>query len=388
MKLLVRLLFFAAFATSAAAQPAPRDIILVGRDGTRLSATHYAAAKPGPAVVLLHMCNTTRHSWDPAARQLSAAGISALTIDNRGFGESGGPRFEGASAETQRDLTEKWPGDFDSAFEWLVAQPGVDGRRIGAGGGSCGVNNAVKLASRHPEVRSLVLLAGGADLGALKYLEDNPWLPIFTAAADDDQYGGHFPELMRWFVEFTGNPRNRFTGFQDGRHGTEIFGPHPELVRQITTWFVDTLAKTPADSQAKFAPKRTAASEFWAAVRQPGGASRAAQLFRDLRARDRHALIVAETMLNVLGYDRLQAGAAAEAVEFFKLNTEAHPTSSNAYDSLADGYIGAGLNDLALSAQQKCLELLPADTIPEQFKADLRRNSQEKIAKLKAGGPR
>ena len=93
-------------------------------------------------------------------------------------------------------------------------------------------------------------------------------------------------------------------------------------------------------------------------------------------------------MLNLLGYDRLQAGAAAEAVEFFKLNAEAHPTSSNAYDSLADGYIGAGLNDLALTAQQKCLELLPADTISEQFKADLRRNSQEKIAKLKAGGPK
>ena len=47
------------------------------------------------------------------------------------------------------------------------------------------------------------------------------------------------------------------------------------------------------------------------------------------------------------------------------LNVEAYPTSSNARDSLADGYAARGQNDLALAAGQKCLELLPADTINE-----------------------
>ena len=198
----------------------------------------------GPAVLLMHMCNTTRTSWESVAQQLSAAGISALTIDNRGFGESGGPRFDPGKPEVQRQLNEKWPGDFDAAFAWLVAQPGVDKSRIGAGGGSCGVNNAVKLASRHPEVRSLVLLAGGTDSAGVKYLEEHPSVPIFTAAAADDQFDSEAPQLMRWFAELSGNPRNRFVGFKDGRHGTEIFGPHPELPRQIVAWFVDTLVKS------------------------------------------------------------------------------------------------------------------------------------------------
>jgi dienelactone hydrolase len=166
-------------------------------------------------------------------------------------------------------LNEQWPGDFDAAFAWLVVQPGVDKSRIGAGGGSCGVNNAVKLASRPPEVRSLVLLAGGTDSAGVKYLEDNPWVPILSAAAADDEFDGKAPQLMRWFSEFSGNPRNRFIGFKDGRHGTEIFDPHPELPRQIVAWFVDTLVKSVADPTARFTRRKSAISEFWAVASSP-----------------------------------------------------------------------------------------------------------------------
>jgi dienelactone hydrolase len=378
------LAFVLLIASSAAtAQPAPRDVDITAPDGTRLKATYFAAAQPGPAVLLMHMCVTTRTAWEPVARQLRDVGISALTIDNRGFGESGGPRFE-SSPDVRRQLNEKWPGDFDAAFAWLVAQSGVDKSRIGAGGASCGVNNAVKLASRHPEVCSLVLLAGGADMAGVKYLEENPWLPIFTAAAADDQYDSQAPQLMRWFAEVTGNPRNRFIGFKDGRHGTEIFGPHPELPRQIVAWFVDTLLTSPADPTARFTQGKTAVSEFWASAKQRGGAANAARLFRDVRARDPQAFIFPEPMLNQLAYARLQAGDTDDAVELFKLNVEAHPTSANAQDSLADGYIARGQGDLALAAVQKCLELLPADRISEEFKTALRQAAEQKIAKLKA----
>src|SRR5918911_600847 len=78
----------------AQSPPPPRDVALTAADGTRLQATYYAAPKPGPAVLLLHMCNTTRGSWAPLAPQLAAAGIHALTMDYRGFGESAGDRFD------------------------------------------------------------------------------------------------------------------------------------------------------------------------------------------------------------------------------------------------------------------------------------------------------
>src|SRR5262245_42272834 len=92
----------------AVAAPAARDVDITAADGTTLKASYFPADRPGPGVLLLHMCITTRASWEPVARQLSAAGIHALTIDNRGFGESGGPRFQGAAPEVLQSLREKW----------------------------------------------------------------------------------------------------------------------------------------------------------------------------------------------------------------------------------------------------------------------------------------
>ena len=79
----------------------------------------------------------------------------------------------------------------------------------------------------------------------------------------------------------------------------------------------------------------------------------------------------------------MQGGDTDDAVELFKLNVEAHPTSANAQDSLADGYAARGQNDLALAAEQKCLDLLPADRINDQFKSALRQAAEQKIAKLR-----
>lgn len=382
MRLLILLLIFAS--SAAAAPPDARDVDIIAADGTALKATFFAAARPGPAVLLMHMCITTRTSWAPVAEQLRAAGISALTIDNRGFGESGGPRFESGTPEVQRQLNEQWPGDFDAAFAWLVNQPGVDKSRIGLGGASCGVHNAVRLASRHPEVRALVLLAGGTDAAGMKYLDANAWLPMFTAAAADDEFDSQAPQLMRWFAEVSGNPRNRFVGFTDGRHGTEIFGPHPELPRQIVAWLVDTLAKSPANPAARFTRRKTAMSDFWAVATQRNAAANATRLFRDARQRDPTVVLFPEFVLNQLAYARLQGGDTDDAVELFKLNVEAYPTSANAQDSLADGYAARGQDDLALAAEQKCLELLPADKIDDRTKAALRQAAEQKLAKLKA----
>jgi dienelactone hydrolase len=363
---------------------ASRDVDITAPDGIKLKATYFAADKPGPAVLLLHMCITTRASWEPVARQLAASGINAMTIDNRGFGESGGPRFESANPNVVRELGGRWPADFEAALTWLVGQSGVDKTRIGLGGGSCGVNNAVQLASHHPEVRSLALLAGGADPAGIAYLTSHPGLPIFGSAAAGDIYDRQFPQVMRWFVEVSGNPRNRFIGYPDGGHGTEIFGPHPDLVKHIVDWYVDTLITSPADPNAKVISKKTPLAEFWALASQPGGVEQAARVFHETRQRDPQVFLFPESVLNQLGYSRLTARAFDDAVGLFKLNTEAYPASANAQDSLSDAYLARGQKDLALAAAQKCLELLPADKSDEQFKVRLRQAVEEKIAKLKA----
>jgi dienelactone hydrolase len=378
-------LFFLLLSVSIACSQAPpaKDVDINAPDGTKLRATFFAA-KPGPGVLLLHMCNTARKSWEPVAKELAEKGINALTVDNRGFGESGGPRFDGASPDVLKQLNEKWPGDFEAAYDYLVAQPGVDKARIAVGGGSCGVTNALTLAEQHADVKALVLLAGSTDLVGIDYIAHKPEMPIFTAAAADDQYNPATLQLMQWFSEISGNPRTKFSGFKDGRHGTEIFGPHPELVDQIEAFLVDTLFTSPVDLKAAITPRKTPASEFWTLVNQPKGATKAAAVFHEARQRDPKAYVFPEIPVNLLGYARVQAGDKEEAIELFKLNTEAYPASANAQDSLSDGYLAAGKNDLALAAEQKCLELLPADTNGVQFKTQLEQVAKEKIAKLKS----
>ncbi len=377
---------FLAFGSAALAQgpPAPQDVTLSAADGTSLKGTYYAAARPGPAVLLLHMCNTTRKSWEPLGRQLAAAGIHALSVDYRGFGESGGDRFDLSRAqEAQNIITNKWPGDIDTAYDFLVAQPGVDRTRIGAAGGSCGVTHAVRLARRHPEVRSLVLLAGTLDAEGLAFITEAQWLPIFAAAADDDQYDDDAPALMQWILAMSGNPRNTFSGFKDGKHGTEIFGPHPELPKQIVGWYSDTLVKNPADPKAPVTVKLTPAREFWQKATSPTGVSAAVQLFHETRKRDPRAMLFPEAQLNLLGYLHLQAGRTAQAVQLFTLNTLAYPTSANTHDSLGDAYLANGQTDLALRASEKAIELLAKDDGDDNRKKAIRDSAEQKIATIK-----
>jgi pimeloyl-ACP methyl ester carboxylesterase len=369
---------------SGQSPPSPRDVSLTAADGTPLQATYYAAAKPGPAVLLLHMCNTTRKSWMPLAPQLAAAGIHTLTMDYRGFGESGGARHDAMPPQdAQKIVGDKWPGDIDAAYALLLAQPGIDRTRIGVGGGSCGVTQAVHFAQRHPEVRSLVLLAGPLDPAGLTFLEQTIWLPIFAAAAADDQYDGNASELMQWILAISGNPRNTFSGFKDGKHGTEIFGPHPELPKQIVVWYADTLVKALADPKATVTPKSTPLRKFWQQAEAPDGVSAAVKMFHDARTRDPHVMLFPEPALNLLGYQHLQAGRTKEAIELFKLNTQAYPTSANTYDSLGDAYLADGQNDLALQASQKAIEMLAGDKAPDDFKKAIRASAEQKIAKLK-----
>ena len=380
--LLTVLLFAAPLPAQSA--PAPRDVTIPAADGTTIRGTYHAAAQAGPAVLLLHMCNTTRRSWDPLAPQLAAAGIHALAIDYRGFGDSGGERFDAMAPQAaQQVVNEKWPTDIDAAYDWLLSQPGVDRTRAGAAGGSCGVSQAVRLAKRHAEVRSLALLAGPLDPEGIAFITETPWLPIFAAAAGDDQYDPNAPETMRWILALSGNPRNRFSGFRDGKHGTEIFGPHPELVKQIVAWYADTLVSRPADPKAAGPVKNTPVREFWRKAVSPTGVDDAIQMFYDVAQRGGRVALFNEGALNQAGYFHLQAGRANEAIRLFRLNTLVYPSSANTYDSLADAYLANGQHELALRMSERALELLPKDRAGEAAKQAIRESAEQKIAKIK-----
>jgi len=111
--------------------PAPRIVDLKAPHGIVLKGTYFAAGKPGPGVILYHQSNRTRTSWDDLARQLAAAGINTLAVDDRAYGESGG---------THEESWQKKPADLETTFQFLISEPGVQRDVIGvAGAGSHGV---------------------------------------------------------------------------------------------------------------------------------------------------------------------------------------------------------------------------------------------------------
>ena len=240
-----------------------------------LKATYFAAAKSGPGVLLLHQCNRQRKVWDELAGQLAAAGINTLTFDLRGFGESGGVRYDKLTPQEDAQVeTEKWPADIDVAFQYLVSQPGVTRDVIGVGGASCGVNNSIQTARRHPgEVKSLVLLSGGTDLAGRRFLRDQSRPPALFAVADDDEFRPTV-EIMPWLFSIDSSPGKKLVHYAKGGHGADMFAVHPELRSVMVDWYVTTLITTPGHAPAD----KSSAPPQWLAVvneiDQPGGVER------------------------------------------------------------------------------------------------------------------
>jgi dienelactone hydrolase len=330
--------------------------------------------------LLLHQCNQQRKGWDGLATQLAAAGISVMTLDYRGYGESGGTAPKDLpQAEAAKVLNEKWPGDVDVAYGYLVSQPGVDAHIVGAGGASCGVNQSIQLARRHPEVKSLVLLSGNTDREGRAFLSKSEKMPVLLSAARDD---GAAVELMEWLYSLSTNPGSKFVEYPNGGHGVDIFAAHKELPAMIVDWYVQTLVKTPGMAPANTA-RRSEPPVILKVIDSPGGAEKASQQLAAARQKDAKAKLWDEGLVNVIGYEHLQEGDNKGAIEILKLNASAFPDSANVYDSLSDAYLADGQKDLARENAKKALQMLATDTTAtEAFRKGIQENAEGKLKQL------
>jgi dienelactone hydrolase len=212
-----------------------KDVAIKAPDGVMLKASYYSPGRPGPAMMLFHQCNMDRHAWDGLAKDLADAGFHVLTMDLRGFGESGGEKL--TSQGPQR--AETWNSDADAAYAYLLAQKGVDKSRIAAGGASCGVTLSSDLAARHHEIKALVLLSGGTSEMARAYLAATPSLPVFGAASEGDTNAA---KGIKEAVEASKNPRSTLKIYPGTEHGVPMFPKHPDLEPTIVSWLKTQLA--------------------------------------------------------------------------------------------------------------------------------------------------
>ena len=362
---------------TAPAKDDPRVVDLKSADGITLKATYFAAAKPGPGVLLLHQVNRTRKSWDDVASQLAASGINTLTLDIRGIGESGGTRWEPMS----RDEAKRIPDDIDAALKFLMSQPGVDRQVIGlAGAGVIGVLYSVEAARRHPEeTRSLVLMSGETRPDGLQFLRQASQLPELFVFSDEDEYPP-IQDAMKLLYITASSPSKKLVHYSaaedapwlwyepmdvgkvpaKGGHGTDLFQPHPELPGIIVHWFVTTLLKTPGH-----APTDTlAAAPLLNQLQTPGGAVQIKQQLIDARKKDPQAQLWPEVAVDIIGENYQRVGDIKNAIETFQLNLLAYPDSADAHYNLADAYLADGQKELARQYAEKALAMIESHKAP------------------------
>jgi hypothetical protein len=406
---------FAVSANAARAQqsqpPAPHTVDLKSTDGTLLKASYFAAARPGPGVLLFHQSNRTRTSWEDVARQLASAGINTLTVDSRGHGESGG-KVEGQSSA----------GDLDLAFQYLISQPGVAGDVIGMGGaGWLGVHNSVETARRHSAaVKSLALLSGETLIPQLRFLRQASQMPGLFVVSDDDEYPPT-REAMEWLYITSSSPAKKFIHYSaahdapwlwyetsdiskvaaNGAHGTDLFKTHPDLPGIIVNWFVTTLMKTPGHTPVDALSCAAILNE----IEMPGGVARVTQELNEARRKDPNVQLWPEVNVDIIGSDHLReaeserkAGRLQAAdmemkigVEIFELNVLAYPESADAHYNLADAYLRVGKKALSRQYAQKALAMIDSHAAPlsswsdtEPRRVEIRSAVEDVLKKLDA----
>jgi dienelactone hydrolase len=368
--------------------PDPQIVTLKAADGTQLKATYFGANQPGPGVLLLHQCNQQRKNWEGLAKELSAIGIHVLTLDYRGYGDSQGtPIPDMESADWKTKFLDKLPSDIDVALEYLESQPGVTRHIMGIGGASCSVNQAIHAAERHSEIKSLVLLSGGADRKGRAFVRGDEKLPVLLVGADDDL---NVVPTMQWLFTLCKNPGSRFVRYPTGGHGTDLFAAHKGLEGTIVDWFVRTLQMTPGSAPPT--PGERPPTSYPPDVREiidNGGALRIESKLRNLRRTDPHASLFDEHTVNMLGYEHLQDGDKQGAIDILKLNAYAYPDSANVYDSLGDAYFMAGDKDLAKKYSLQALKMIEADTsAPESWRKMVINSANKKLQELGVQPPK
>ena len=86
--------------------------------------------------------------------------------------------------------------------------------------------------------------------------------------------------------------------------------------------------------------------------------------------------IATENELNIYAYQLMNQGEIDKAIEMFKLNTQRHPKSANAWDSLGEGYVTKGDKKNAILNFKKSLSMNPP--------ANVKANSEKFLKQLGA----
>ncbi|MDP6293828.1 MAG: alpha/beta fold hydrolase [Candidatus Woesearchaeota archaeon] len=162
------------------------DERLVTKDDIRIGFKHEGE---GPAVLLVHMLNATKESWDPFAGKLHDAGFSTMAIDLRGHGES-----EQTWTTFGKEDFAKMEQDLLAASSFLKKQKVPLGATVGA---SIGANHALRFSHAHGKLKGTVLLSPGLDYRGVTAQEFIGDTPLLMYASEGDAYSAQSSQTLQ-----------------------------------------------------------------------------------------------------------------------------------------------------------------------------------------------
>lgn len=205
---------------------AGRPVQLLATDGRVVAAQIYeAASRPAPAVVLVHMLGRSLADWEATALGLQDAGITALAIDLRGHGGSGGAI--GALPDMVQDVR--------GAIQWLAARPGVRPDALALAGASLGANLALLAAVDEPLARAVAVVSPSLDYRGVRVGPDVvrrlSGRALWMAASTED------PLALRTIKDLAIDGalvEQQLSGV--AAHGTRLLADDPSLARALVDW--------------------------------------------------------------------------------------------------------------------------------------------------------
>jgi tetratricopeptide (TPR) repeat protein len=155
----------------------------------------------------------------------------------------------------------------------------------------------------------------------------------------------------------------------DPRDRRQWTGPH--IAAELTS--TDYLTNNDPAMRAilGYTPKKELTAQLTEAL-DAGDVALAAKRFREYVADPANAYQNVESVMNSFGYRLMGMKRLDQAIEMFKLNTEAYPKSSNVWDSLGEAYMNKGEKELAIKNYEKSLELDPSNANAVQMLKKLR----------------
>jgi alpha-beta hydrolase superfamily lysophospholipase len=204
---------------------------IVTSDGGRLSAHLFEAASGGRIAILSHQYGADQSSWYEAARRLQASGLSALTFDFRGFGESGGDEDPDTLAiDLEAALAFARAGGFDQII-LIGASMGGTASIVAAGAGGEAAAN----------VDAVIALSAPVEFGAL-HAEDaaaSIRVPLLLVAAQGDTSA---LDSLERIGEAAGVPAPDQVITAGAEHGTELLeSPESRAIWRAITRLLEAI---------------------------------------------------------------------------------------------------------------------------------------------------